>query len=683
MIRKVHVVFKTHLDIGFTDLAESVERYYLSRFIPAAMRTAEEANRPGEPPRFVWTVGSYLIDLALREMDPESAARLDAAVRRGHISYHGLPFTTHSELCSGKLFESGLGIASRLDERFGRKTIAAKMSDVPGHTAGIIGPLHQAGIRFLHIGINAVAGMPRVPALFMWENAAGQRVMVNYTRSYGGLTSIPGHDEALYFMHTDDNSGPPSIGAIDSCFESLKREFPGAQIQASTPDAFARGLLKLEDSLPLIKGEIGDTWIHGIGTDPEKTAELRRLDALADSWDREGRWQGLQAPDGRGLRAAYLEQLLLVCEHTWGLDLKKYLTDFRNWNRADFEAARRADRLKDEWGLGLGYDDCFDFARREFERLKPENISWEDRSYSLFESSHREQRAYIEKALELLPEDMRKEADRALAVKAPEAIGEERPEALSAKLGDYSLRYEKGRVRLSREGEELLHLGLPMYQEVGLAAFDRLCGHYLTDMEANRVWALPDNAKPGAELSDAPREDREHRPGYIRAALLEGGWQLEGSFDPAPVQSAGCPRGFRLLFEKKEEGLLVTLLLSDKAANRKPEALYLPMELSRYGELRLQKIEEWVGPDDGIPGGNLRLHGIQSLRCPREGGWLEIRPLDTSLVCLWAPKPLDFAGEAANGKLYFNLYNNLWGTNFKMWYEEDILCRFLISAPSK
>ena len=85
-------------------------------------------------------------------------------------------------------------------------------------------------------------------------------------------------------------------------------------------------------------------------------------------------------------------------------------------------------------------------------------------------------------------------------------------------------------------------------------------------------------------------------------------------------------------------------------------------------------------PDEGIPGGNLRTHGIQSLRCPREGGWLEIRPLDTPLVCLWGPKPLDFAGEAANGKLYFNLYNNLWGTNFKMWYDEDILCRFMINS---
>ena len=40
MVRKVHVVFKTHLDIGFTDLAEAVVRHYLHSFIPAAIKAA-------------------------------------------------------------------------------------------------------------------------------------------------------------------------------------------------------------------------------------------------------------------------------------------------------------------------------------------------------------------------------------------------------------------------------------------------------------------------------------------------------------------------------------------------------------------------------------------------------------------------------------------------------------------
>ena len=73
-------------------------------------------------------------------------------------------------------------------------------------------------------------------------------------------------------------------------------------------------------------------------------------------------------------------------------------------------------------------------------------------------------------------------------------------------------------------------------------------------------------------------------------------------------------------------------------------------------------------------------HGIQALDFRKDGCLVHVIPLDTPLVCLWGPKLLDFDGEAGNGRVYFNLYNNLWGTNFKMWYEEEILCRFLIEA---
>lgn len=683
MIAKVHVVFKTHLDIGFTDMARAVVQHYLHRFIPSAIKAAEKANKNGEPPRFIWTVGSYLIDLALRELDPDSAKRLDESIRRGHISYHALPYTMHSELCSEKLFKTGLDISKRLDNRYGRRTIAAKMSDVPGHTSGIISPLLDAGIRYLHIGINAVAKMPRVPALFMWENEAGRRLMVNYARSYGGLTRIGGHDEVLYFMHTDDNAGPPSIAAIDQCFERLKRDFPEAEVFASTLDAFAEGLLKLEDSLPVIKGDIGDTWIHGIGSDPKKTAMLRSLDRLADDWDRADAWHGRVVPDGRSLRLAYLEQLLLICEHTWGLDTKKYLTDFVHWSRPDFEAARKADFLRDEWGLGVGYDDCFYFAKREFERLKPEHLSWEERRYSLFEASHQEQREYIQQALNLLPGDLRAPADRVLDINPPGVIGQDEPEATKTALCDYTLCLSDGKISVSRGQEALLDLRLPLYQEVGLSSFDRLCGHYLTDMERNKVWALPDNTKPGAEHSDAPYKSRLHWPALDRTALHQGCWQLEGHFDEPVTQTTGCPKGFRLLFSPEQGGLLVTLSLHSKAASRKPEALYLPVELKNHSELRLHKIGESIDPAACVPGSNRRTHGVLGLSCRQGGEQLNLTPMDTPLVCLYGPDLLDFDGESENGNLYFNLYNNLWGTNFKMWYDEDLLCRFMIkSGPS-
>ena len=62
----VHVVFKSHLDIGFTDLAANVTENYLVKLIPAAMKTAEELRNRGGPERFVWTTGSWLIHTCLK-----------------------------------------------------------------------------------------------------------------------------------------------------------------------------------------------------------------------------------------------------------------------------------------------------------------------------------------------------------------------------------------------------------------------------------------------------------------------------------------------------------------------------------------------------------------------------------------------------------------------------------------
>jgi hypothetical protein len=57
MKKRMHVVYKTHLDIGFTDLAEAVIDQYLYDFIPKALDLGEKI-----PDKFIWTTGSLLID---------------------------------------------------------------------------------------------------------------------------------------------------------------------------------------------------------------------------------------------------------------------------------------------------------------------------------------------------------------------------------------------------------------------------------------------------------------------------------------------------------------------------------------------------------------------------------------------------------------------------------------------
>lgn len=41
-VRKVYVIFKTHLDVGFTNLSSVVTQRYIHEFIPKAINVAEK-----------------------------------------------------------------------------------------------------------------------------------------------------------------------------------------------------------------------------------------------------------------------------------------------------------------------------------------------------------------------------------------------------------------------------------------------------------------------------------------------------------------------------------------------------------------------------------------------------------------------------------------------------------------
>ena len=55
---------------------------------------------------------------------------------------------------------------------------------------------------------------------------------------------------------------------------STRRFFPGAEVVASSFDAFiepaAQYVNSHQDSLPVLEGEIGDTWVYGCASDPKK-----------------------------------------------------------------------------------------------------------------------------------------------------------------------------------------------------------------------------------------------------------------------------------------------------------------------------------------------------------------------------------------------------------------------------
>ncbi len=668
-VTDVHIVFKTHLDVGFTDLARNVTATYVSRFVPAVIELARTLRESESPDRFIWTTGSWLIYEYLERASGPDRARLEEAIMAGDIVWHGLPFTTHSELMDASLFEFGLSLSQQLDRRFGRQTIAAKMTDVPGHTRGIVPLLAAAGITFLHIGVNEASTPPDVPPVFVWRDPSAAEVMVMYQKGgYGGLVMVPGLSDALLVAHTDDNQGPQSAAQVAALYRTMRERFPGAQVHASTLDAFARKLLSVKSTLPVVTQEIGDTWIHGAGTDPAKVAQFRELSRLRRRWLESGRVR----PDDAAM-AAFSRSLLMIPEHTWGLDVKTHLADYTNYGAAQFRAVR---------------------ARANFRHM---------------EESWAEQRAYLRAAVEALGESPEgAEARRALEQLRPvppDTTGYEPITDLSAQIetahftlgidperGALAYRRDK---RTGRQWASPTHLlGLWRYQTFSAEDYERFWARYVVNKRATAAWSRPDQTKPGLETA-AP-EHRMWLPRLVAAFRRHDEEGYRVLLDLAMPEECstvyGCPRRLttELLLPHAEPAICLTVQWFDKPASRLPEALWLSFNppVPEDADWRLEKMGQWISPLAVVRNGNRRLHAVgvgvawQGARGGSGGvpPRLAIETLDAPLVAPGEPSLLNFTNRQPplRGGMHFNLYNNIWGTNFPMWYEDDARFRFIL-----
>lgn len=654
-VEDVYLVFKTHLDVGFTDLARTVVADYFGCFIPRALRVAEVLRQAERPERLVWTTGSWLIYEYLEQAGADERRRMEAAITAGDIAWHGLPFTMHSELLDPSLFEYGLRLSRELDSRFGRETIAAKTSDVPGHTRGIVPLLAAAGIRFLHIGVNPGCVKPDVPPVFVWRDENGAEVIVMYEPRYGGVGSVPGFPAVLAVEHTSDNAGPPSLDTILlDVFPALRRRYPGARVHASSMDDFVRAALPLKDRLPVVTEEIGDTWIHGVGSDPTKVSRFRELCRLRRGWLDDGR-ADLADP----AFAAFSRRLLLVPEHTWGLDTKKHLGDWVNYDTAPFTQARERPHFRAfEW-------------------------SWE------------EQRAYLDEAVQVLgPSPLAEEATRRL-----EGLRPGRPSPASwTEVPTGATEFETAHVRIAFDAAHgaLIRLddkatgrawaardhplGLIQYQTFGPEDYDRFLDQYVLPSERHEAWVLADQSKPGLEGSVASRRTlwpalsgiSRRRDETADAFLLELVMPVEASV------THGAPRRLTLEVEFPDDRreLRMTLQWFDKPACRLPEAVWCSFRplVAAGGTWWVEKLGQWHLTTAVVPNGNRRLHAVGTGVAYRDtAGELLIETRDAPLVALGEPSLLDFRNELAEPDegVHINLVNNIWGTNFPQWFEDD------------
>ena len=548
--KSIHLVFKTHLDIGFTDHAAKVRAQYHERFIPQAIETAEHffAENP-DAPAFIWTTGAWLIADHLATQPAEKVKRLERAIERGLIRWHALPFTTHSELMSPELFRAGLSYSAELDKRFGMNTIAAKMTDVPGHTLGIVPLLAEAGVKFLHLGVNTASPPPDVPDVFRWRAPDGSEVVVMYQKSYGATHFPEGFDAGLSFAHTNDNMGPQSVPQTAEAYRDMARHFPGVAVKASTLDAYGALLWERRDAFPVVDIELGDSWIHGAGSDPTKIKRFLALQRLYDEF---------AATELTTERRAFGRGLTLVAEHTWGVDIKSYLRDETAWDRADFDALRKTDHR-----------------------------------FAYSEASWSEQRSYLDAAIAELGEADR---ERALAAHVSETVGAEGWRVERGPSGDVvSVTSPGGKSLVGANGSLLGY----RYESYDAADVDAHMDSYLTHREE---WAILDHAKPGLERAKTARSASfAPAPDGLMDAVAHAELGAPSRVDYA----------FRALDATRLE---ITVRMVNKPANRMPEASFVTFTPDDAGEWQFLKMGLWQPAGRVAPMGGGQLQAVFGVR---------------------------------------------------------------------
>src|SRR5215472_13312247 len=328
-VKRVLVMFKCHLDVGFIDTQANVVRTYFEQHFPRAIQTAAALRGQGGD-RYVWTTGSWLVYQFLEKRTGPERQRMEQAIRDGDIAWHALPFTWQTELMDRSLIGGGLALSQSLDRRFQRATTGAKMTDVPGHTRGLIAPLAEHGVKFLNVGVNSASTPPDVPSLFLWKDADGNSLVVMYhLHQYGGVVKVPGSDLAVDVEMRDDNAGPHTLDEIHGIYSGLRKQFPNAEIKAASLTDIANAVEPYRGRLPVVTQEIADTWIYGVPSDPLKVARYREVARLRNAWITNGKLQAGSAGD-----LAFLSSFLLEVEHTWGTDTKTWL-DFDHYTPRD------------------------------------------------------------------------------------------------------------------------------------------------------------------------------------------------------------------------------------------------------------------------------------------------------------------------------------------------------------
>ncbi len=621
MKNKIIGVFKTHFDYGYTDLAEVVLDNYIGSMLDGAISICKQTQALDESLRYKWTLPSYLIMQMAEKCKGQKKKEFFDLVECGQITCHALPFTTHSELLDRKMLDNLFIFTDEYVKLFDKPfPISAKMTDVPGHTSMIIKPLVGRGVKFLHLGKNGASLAPDVPLLFWWEDLEGNRILTMYNQNYGSSLFPPKdwkYPVWLALCHTYDNKGVHGEGFIEKIKQSVGDDY---DFSTGSLDDFAHELLKCDLSdIPVIRGELGDTWIHGVASLPKAVSDFRRARnefyALEDIAKNNN-------VDISNLQTEFYKTALIYSEHTFGANILKFLGQDRAYDKEGFAEERKS---------------------RD--------------AYKTLERSWDEQHEIAERLVEIVSR-----TEKQLNINSTVEDCREESMTVSMKDNDIEVDFAGRHLAISYEyrlfgAQELfdfMHGYLQRYHDWSISDFGR---NYYPEIDGRVFTAKPVSIKNGNGFTD------------IDLILPEESYRDFGNFTKVQLRLSVCADKLHIRFSGK-----------DKIATPLVEAGNFIVKLD--GEEKSFAIDRCgleVDVDrDIVKNANQILWAID--RYARIGN-TKLYSIDAPLVSFGENGICRYNGGLPREKatsFVVNLFNNHWGTNFPQWIEGDLNYEFFI-----
>lgn len=710
-LEEIILVFKTHFDIGYTDMAANVVERYRTSMIDSALDVVDDSRDLPEEQKFVWTIPGWPMAKILKDWDgqtPQRKQRLMAAFGEGRFVVHGLPFTTHTETLSEEDLIRGLSYSTDLSRAAGLEPPRdAKMTDVPCHSWILPTLLAHAGIEFLHIGTNSGSSDPDLPLLHFREGPDGSRLLTMHVNGYG-TGAMPPEDWPyrtwLGLIHTGDNHGPPRPDEVRRILEEIGRRAPGVKVRIGRLSDFADAILAKEnlEAIPVVRGDTPDTWIHGPMCDPQGRIAARRAQAnlptaeslttMLEAWgvqaaenaDRPTPWQSLA--DG-------YEQSLLYGEHTWGASLG--WIDYKLPWGADWRKRtdQRHDRMIASWDEHSAYANqalaiSQSLLHSQLQRLS-QSIDGDRPRAAVYNPLpwKRDGIALIDGSTLVIhdvpPMGYRTLHFADLERQIPEAVllEEERVGAGVLENDFFRLTYDRLQGRVTSLLDKRARRELVRQDSQGLGGFlyERFsadqCDQFMRDYAlVFPKWVTTQFTKP-----ELPRDVpyRATRPGAAgRVSEVRGADYRAVRFVYRDDPALPCQRlEYEIRLYDAIPVIDISLELEGKRADTWPEAGWMSLPLNiEQPDFRLSRLGGIVDPKkDIIPGGNRHLfwlqHGLAVYGA--DGYGVGICPLDAPLVSLGEPGCWRFSWDYLPEKadVFINLFNNQWNTNFRLWNE--------------